>query len=185
MEREIIDKACAGDMDAFEAIYREHSGMVYGVALRMTGNTEDAEEVAQDVFVAAHRSLRNFKGESSLKTWLYRIAVNMSLNVIRRRRGVRAYELPMQDGIDFEDPRRDVALKIEAEANERKIGEMLGLLNPDQRACLVLRACEGLSYEDIARTLGVNINTVRTRLKRARETLIKARAASEVTDGLP
>ncbi|MBF0486462.1 MAG: sigma-70 family RNA polymerase sigma factor [Candidatus Omnitrophica bacterium] len=177
-EEDIVRQAMAGDIDAFEMIYRKYSGMVYGIALRMTNSVEDSEEIVQDVFVSAHRSLKNFREGSSLKTWLYRISVNTSLNALRRTRSIRGRELPMAEGADFEDRRNLQAEAEESEAIEKKVKDLLALLNPDQRACLVLRAKEGLSYDEIARVLNVNINTVRTRLKRARAMIQKHVPAS-------
>lgn len=176
MERETIEKARAGDMGAFEAIYREHAGMVFGVALRIVGRVEDAEEVVQDVFVSVHRSLGHFQGKSSFKTWVYRIAVNMSLNILRRGRLARQSELRMPEGAEFEDGRNTFEDRLAVEEREVRVSELLELLSPDQRACMALRVSAGLSYEEIAQTLNVNINTVRTRLRRAREVLLKARA---------
>ena len=170
-EQDILEQARAGDTGAFEKIYRAYSGMVYGLALRMTGREEDAEEVTQDVFVAAHRNLGGFIGTASLKTWFYRITVNTALNAIKRNKRRRS-EFRMEEGVEFEDVRNDVSESVERESQEAEAAEMLARLNPDQKACLLLRAKEGLSYEEIAGVLKVNINTVRTRLKRAREALL-------------
>lgn len=170
LDDDVIRRARQGDMAAFEAVYRHYAGMVYRVSLRMTGRVEDAEEVTQQVFLAVHRSLKTFAGQSTLKTWIYRITVNCSLNEIKRR--ISRPEVGWDEGFDPEDARHEAVEAVEKEAQQQKIGELLEYLNPDQKACLVLRAQEGLSYEDIARTLCININTVRTRIKRARETLL-------------
>ncbi|MBF0569236.1 MAG: RNA polymerase sigma factor [Candidatus Omnitrophica bacterium] len=168
-----ITRAVQGDIAAFEEIYRAHSRMVYAVALRMLGQAEDAEEVVQDVFIAVHRALQGFDGRSSLKTWIYRITVNMSLNALRRLKG-RRREMALPEGMEFEDSRQMVQESVEREHLEDKARTLLQGLPADQRACLVLRVQEGLSYEEISRTLGININTVRSRLKRAREAAVKA-----------
>lgn len=170
-DQDVIRRAQENDIAAFEEIYRHYAGMVYRLALRMTGRVEEAEEVTQDVFVSVHRHLGNFAGNSSLKTWIYRIAVNCSLNAIRKAKRKQS-EVAWEEGFDPQDTRQDVREGIEKEAKESEINELLGQLNADQKACLLLRAQEGLSYEEIARALNVNVNTVRTRLKRARETLI-------------
>jgi RNA polymerase sigma-70 factor (ECF subfamily) len=167
----VIRRAQESDIAAFEKIYRNYAGMVYRLALRMTGRVEDAEEVTQDVFLSVHRHLRNFAGNSSLKTWVYRIAVNSSLNALKKA-GRKRPEVALEEGFDHQDARHDVQEAIEKEAKEHQINELLEHLNADQKACLLLRAQEGLSYEEIARTLNVNVNTVRTRLKRAREILV-------------
>jgi RNA polymerase sigma-70 factor, ECF subfamily len=168
---QVIRRAQENDITAFGEIYRHYAGMVYRLALRMTGRVEEAEEVTQDVFLSVHRHLRNFAGNASLKTWIYRIAVNCSLNAIRKAKRKQT-EVAWEEGFDPQDTRHGVHEAVEKEAREHKINELMDELNADQKACLLLRAQEGLSYEEIARALNVNVNTVRTRLKRARETLI-------------
>ncbi len=167
---DVIRRAQENDIAAFEEIYRHYAGMVYRVALRMTRRVEDAEEVTQEVFVAVHRHLKTFAGNAQLKTWIYRIAVNCSLNALKK--GKRTMEVAWDEGFDPEDPKQDVRGSVEKEDQQVKIASLLEELNTDQKMCLVLRAQEGLSYEDIAKALNININTVRSRLKRARETLM-------------
>lgn len=167
---DVIRRAQENDIAAFEEIYRHYAGMVYRVALRMTRCVEDAEEVTQEVFVAVHRHLKTFAGNAALKTWIYRIAVNCSLNALKKAK--RNPEVAWEEGFDPEDPRQDVPEAVAQEDREAKVASLLEGLNADQKMCLVLRAQEGLSYEEIARALHVNINTVRSRLKRAREALM-------------
>lgn len=172
IERELIIKAGQGDMRAFGEIYQRASGYVYTLAYRVVNTKHDAEEVTQDVFLRIHRSLGSFRFESSFKTWLYRIAVNTALNHAKKRSRVTTREVKEV----FEDPatvtQPDAAKNIEAGETERQLKSLLGQLNPDQRACIVLREIEGLDYRGIASSLGININTVRSRLKRAREALM-------------
>lgn len=175
IEKTTILKAAAGDMTAFEEIYRTASGFVYTTALAVTRNTADAEEVTQDVFLKIYAHLKGFRFQSSLKTWIYRITMNTALNVCRKNseeRGRRAdYDLALKT-----QPAPDTAtVRLEQDEIRDALGSLLDNLNPDQRACIVLREIEGLSYQEIAESLEVNINTVRTRLKRAREALLKAR----------
>ena len=167
---DVIRRAQENDIPAFEEIYRHYAGMVYRVALRMVCRVEDAEEVTQEVFVAVHRHLKTFAGNAQLKTWIYRIAVNCSLNALKKRK--RNPEVSWDEGFDPEDPRQGVREAVEKEEGEAKISSLLEGLNADQKMCLVLRAQEGLSYDEIARALNININTVRSRLKRAREALM-------------
>lgn len=167
---DVIRRAQDNDIAAFEEIYRYYAGMVYRVALRMTRRVEDAEEVTQEVFVAVHRHLKTFAGNAQLKTWIYRIAVNCSLNALKK--GKRSPEVSWDEGFDPEDTRQGVREAVEKEAREARISSLMEILSADQKMCLVLRAQEGLSYEEIAQALNININTVRSRLKRARETLL-------------
>jgi len=172
IERELIVKAGQGDKGAFREIYQKASGYVYTLAYRVTNTKHDAEEVTQDVFLKLHHSLCFFKFEASFKTWLYRIAVNTALNHAKKRSRVTTREVEEA----FEDPatvtQPDVRKYLAAEDAEKKLKIMLDQLNPDQRACIVLREIEDRNYREIAQSLGININTVRSRIKRARENLM-------------
>ncbi len=172
IERELIQRAGEGDMGAFREIYQRASGYVYTLAYRVVNKKHDAEEVTQDVFLKVHQHLRAFKFESSFKTWLYRVAVNTALNHAKKRSRVTTREVEEV----FEDPatvtQPDAGKGIEAGETAARLKVLLDQLNPDQRACIVLREIEGLDYQEIARSLSININTVRSRLKRAREALM-------------
>jgi RNA polymerase sigma-70 factor, ECF subfamily len=172
ISNELIIQAAGGNMAAFEAIYKASSGFVYNIALRVTNNRDDADEVTQDVFVKIFHSLKEFGFRSSFKTWIYRIAANTAINHAksssRHSRGKVEYD-PVIHDVQAPD-----TAKIEPDTEEAKakITQLLGTLDPDQRAVLVLREMEELDYQAIADTLNININTVRSRLKRAREKLI-------------
>ena len=168
-EAELIEQARQGDAIAFRRIYEATSGFVFNVALRITGRTEEAEEVTQDVFIAAHRALGSFRGQSALKTWLYRITVNRSLNKVKSAAG-RRREVPYEEYMDTPQDTMPDAPLIAGDIS-RKVQAMLDTLAPEFRACVVLREIEGLSYEAIAQALNININTVRTRISRARRQL--------------
>lgn len=168
---DILIRASEGDMDAFEKIYRAASGLVYNVAFRIVGDREDAEEVTQEVFLTIHRKLKNFRFQSSFKTWVYRITLNTSLNYSKKRARERARRVEYNSDAGPVNA-SEMEQKIDAEHLEKTITSMLDVLNPDQRACIVLRNIDGLSYREIAESLGININTVRSRLKRAREALL-------------
>lgn len=171
----LVKSAAEGDMAAFEKIYRLSSGFVYSVALRVLMSHADAEDVVQEVFVKVHANLRNFASRSSFRTWLYRVAMNITINFYNKRkrgaarmadRGGETGDIP-SDAADPRESGRD--------DNERALSALLGRLSPDHRAVIILRELEGLSYIEIARSVGTNVNTVRTRLKRAREALIAHR----------
>ena len=167
---EILRRAAEGDIAAFEVIYRASAKFVYNVAYRMVHNAEDAEEVTQEVFLNIYHKLKSFRFQSSFKTWAYRITVNHAINYSKRkaaerRRREEYHKYSNMNGI----------LKKPGESgdNYREIIDLcLKMLNPDQRMCVVLRSIEGLSYQEIAGTLKISINTVRSRLKRAREKLL-------------
>ncbi len=171
---DIIVQAAEGDISAFEMIYKVTSSFVYNVALKITFNREDAQEVTQEVFLIVHSKLKQFRGESSLKTWVYRIAVNCAINFARKTKGHK------NSSVEYEDhlaPRveADVHKNIEKEHYDKAVDKILSSLNQEQRTCVILRNIEGLSYEQIAETLQININTVRSRLKRAREKILATR----------
>ena len=177
-----LEKAAAGDLEAFERLYTVSSGFVYNVALRITHNSADAQEVTQDVFLKIYHKLKGFQFRSSFKTWVYRITANTAINYYRRslKRNVRS--------VDFED----LAEKIPAAAtaaesalareNEARLDALLKQLNPEYKVCLVLREIEGLTYLEIARALKIPVNTVRTRLKRGRQALVEAGRKGQVKD---
>lgn len=170
---DIIRKAAQGDMSSFEEIYRSSSGYVFSVAYRVTGSRQDAEEVTQDVFIKVHRKLGTFAFKSAFSTWLYRIAMNTAINTYRRRSRERGKTLPFDEGIDIEKDQEEGGPKeIEKKENEALVMSMLGSLTEEQRACVVLRDIEGLKYEEVAASLKINLNTVRSRLSRARERLV-------------
>lgn len=165
-------------MAAFEQLYKAASGFVYSVALRVTNRRPEAQEVTQDVFIKIYNNLSKFEYRSSFKTWAYRITVNTALNACKKMNRYQRGRQDIESVIDSQavsvDTKKEIAIKEERSQAKLRLESLLGVLNPDQRACIVLREIEGLSYEEIANTLKVNINTVRTRLKRAREALMAA-----------
>jgi len=169
---DIINRASRGDEAAFEEIYRAASGFVYSVALRVLGNESEAEDLTQELFIALYRKLKSFLFRSSFKTWLYRMAMNMTLNAYNRR----ARETGRRADYDKAEAVAAVGASQPDEAgrqdSEKVVKELLEGLSPEHRSCIVLREIEGLSYDEIAVALNININTVRSRLKRAREALI-------------
>ncbi len=165
----IIDNKAAAA--TFEEIYREYADYVYTVAYGIVLHHDDAREVSQETFVKVYKNLSNFRHDSSLKTWLYRITVNEALNYVKKYRNKRSVTIDLEqaDGellAPAEDP--------EAAGKHADVMKMLTELKPDYRACMVLRNIQGLSYQEIADILGENINTVRTRLRRAREQLLQS-----------
>ena len=167
-----IKKACRGDGGACEEIYKGYSGLVFSVALRITADRSDAEEVAQETFIKVFSALPDFRFRSSIKSWIYRIAVNTALNFMRGEAKKRQKKVTYDDDIFTPQKGNNPASGLERKENEKAVRTLLGRLNPDFRACIVLRDIEGLSYKEISSVLNININTVRTRIKRARTHLI-------------
>jgi RNA polymerase sigma-70 factor, ECF subfamily len=162
----LIAAAKDGDLDAFEVLVRRHQAPVYRVALRMLGSQPDAEDVAQEVFVQAWRSLARFRGDSAFATWLYRIVTNRSLNALSARKPTVALDEELHE--TAERPEQ----VVEDRERLRAVTRGLLALAPDQRAALVLREFEGLSYDEIAATLGITVPAVKGRIHRARAALI-------------
>ena len=170
---DIIIKAQEGDIGSFEAIYKATAGFVYNVAYRIVYNAQDAEEVTQEVFLNVHHKLKKFRLESSLKTWVYRIAVNCAINYSKKRTRERERKSEYRGNLNPWQLLTDQA--ADNHRHKEIIEIFLKILNSDQRICVVLRSIEGLSYQQIAETLKISINTVRSRLKRAREKLLAMR----------
>ena len=172
LSKEILVRAAGGDVSSFESIYKTYSGFVYNVAIRMTSNQHNAEEIAQEVFLTIYRKLKSFSFESSFKTWVYRITVNGAINYLKKISAERHKINQSKNELKQRVGSNQVEKMMNQEYREKIISSMLASLNTDQRICIILRNLKGLSYEEIAKTLKVNINTVRSRLKRARETLL-------------
>jgi RNA polymerase sigma-70 factor (ECF subfamily) len=153
------------DLEAFGELVRRHQDFVYGAALRVTRNPTLAQDVAQEAFVRAHRGLADFQGRSQFRSWLYRIATNLALNAVQRRREYpteRMPERPTPSG-----PER----QTEVDALRDALEEAIAALPEDLRVPLVMREFGGLSYAEIADETGLVLNTVRTRILRARRAL--------------
>jgi len=157
--------ASAADLDAFGELIRRHQDFVYGAALRIVRNPVVAQDLAQEAFVRAHRALPGFRGQAQVRSWLYRIATNLALNTVQRRKEYPAETLP--ETPSRSDPASDAVNEALREDLEEAIAEL-----PDKlKRPLVLREFDGLSYQEIADALGLPINTVRTRILRGRRAL--------------
>lgn len=160
-----------GDSDAFRALVDRHSRAVYRLAHRMTGNPQDAEDVVQETFLKAYRQLGRFESRANFGTWLHRIAVNCSIDLIRGRKhqemGQDANDLELLDSGD--DQRVDPSperLMLSSEVQER-VGRAMGGLTAMERAAFVLRHFEGQSIEEISKALGLKTNAAKHSIFRA------------------
>ncbi|MFL5736063.1 MAG: RNA polymerase sigma factor [Actinomycetota bacterium] len=159
-------RAADGSDDAFAELVRRHERRVYSIALRMTGREEDARDAAQDAFVSAYRKLSSFRGDSAFTTWLHRVTVNATYDLLRKRS--RAPEpvadVPEPFTSTVDDPAARVAQALEVRA-------ALALLPEDYRAVLVLRDMEDLPIDEVAAVLDLPVGTVKSRCHRARAAL--------------
>lgn len=176
-EGALIQRCAGGDEIAFAELVGDHQRMVIQLALNLLGDRDEALDLSQEVFLRVFRTIGRFRGQSSLKTWIYRIAVNQARNRHRFwRRRHRADQVSLDAHVathgDFRSgsesgPDRVLAQKELAARLERALAD----LPFDQRTAIVLREVDGLSYEEIAYSLGVAVGTVKSRLTRARQTL--------------
>lgn len=172
-EVSLVERHRQGDSLAFGELYQQFEGMVYNLALRMSGNPADAEDIAQETFIRAYRHLRKFKGKSSLKTWVFRIALNCSNTRLRRRARHLAHRVDdgqpeLERAVDRGRSPEERALAADLSAAVRTA---LGHLPVHYREAVLLRDFEELNYSEIAEVLGVRIGTVRSRIARGREQL--------------
>ena len=148
----------AGHEAAFDVIVTRHQRHVYHICRRFTGSHEDAADLAQDVFVRAYRGLKKFKGDSALGTWLYRVAVNTSLNKVALKRPVME-SIDAAPRLDTRGEHPDAALMRDEDA--ARVRRAIGLLPPKQRATLVLRMYRELPHDEIAEILGSSVGAVK------------------------
>jgi RNA polymerase sigma-70 factor (ECF subfamily) len=183
-EARLIARLAARDEQAFNALVRAYERRVFGLVLRMLGNREEAEDLAQEVFVQVFKAVGSFRGESKLSTWIYRIAINLCKNrskYLRVRHAGQQDELEaMQDRVAFTEVRPGAATVAQVERPdemmagrqvERIVQRAILTLEPSFRECLVLRDVEDLSYEEIGQITGLPEGTVKSRIHRARAQL--------------
>jgi len=184
-DKELVEAFKNGSEEAFDELVRRHSGRIYQTAYGLLGNREDAEEVAQDAFVRAHKALEKFRGDSSFETWIYRIAVNLARNkyMWNKRRGsemkVSLSQSPSDAGSERDSmeemsvPDSSGSPDLALESKELETGLRAGLkkLPPALRETMMLRHVNEFSYEKIAGLLDCNIGTVKSRIARGRQML--------------
>lgn len=168
-ERELVGACQRGERDAFRALFEAYKDKVYSIAYRFAGDEAAAMDIAQDTFLKLFSSIRDFRGESSFQTWIYRSVVNSCLD--HRRRGWRL--LPLADtfaGMLPASGGSSLDALLRSEMSER-VKAAVDRLAPDLRIVVVLRYTEGLSYDEIAEALGCAVGTIASRLNRAHKRL--------------
>ena len=178
LEGDLVRRAREGDLSAYDDLVKRYQERIYATVYHMTANHEDANDLAQDAFIKAFSALKSFKGGSSFYTWLYRIAVNKTINFLKQRKN--KYHLSLND-LDFnaendpdlvalvshKTPQRDAGLS----ELQKKLNEALMKLSESHRMVVVLHDVQGQSHDEIAEIMGCNIGTVRSRLFYARQQL--------------
>jgi len=174
----LVRRSQEGDLNAYDELVRRYQERIYATVYHMTSNHEDANDLAQDTFIKAFQALKSFKGDSSFYTWVYRIAVNKTINFLKQRRN--KHHLSLND-LDFsaendpdlvalishKTPRRDMNL---TELQEKLNAAMLKL-SAVHRLVVTLHDVQGLSHEEIGKIMDCNVGTVRSRLFYARQQL--------------
>lgn len=174
----LVQRCLRGDDAAFGQLVDNYQNMVYNLAYRFLNDSGEAEDLAQEVFLKVYRSLKSFKGLSTLKTWIYRITTNMSLNRIKfLQRRKKDKKTQLEGGTDdnsfspidyLSDTAPGPDKSVHAQDIHRRLQEALKQLSPEQQAVVILRDIEGLTYEEISSTLDINLGTVKSRLARGR-----------------
>lgn len=179
-EKRIIGRVIAGNTQDFEMLVTENQTQVYNLALRMVGNEQDAWDISQDAFIKAFRFLDSFRGDSKFSVWLYRLTSNICLDFLRAKKRSNVVSLtnwsPEEDeGAELEIPDESFAPENLMDKQELRsaLNSALQQLPEDQREVLLLREISGLSYEEIAQSLGLEPGTVKSRIFRARKKLCK------------
>ena len=180
-EDSLLQRLRAEELAAFEEMVAHFERPVYSLCFRILGDAEEARDAAQETFLKVYRGLKGFRGESGLKTWIYRIAINQAMNQQRwwrRRHRDETVSLDLTRGdseLTIESSLRGTGASPEQMAisseRERRIMKALGEVKQEYRVVLILREIEDLSYEEIAETLAISIGTVKSRIARGREEL--------------
>lgn len=177
-EKLLLGRAKAGDIPAFEQLIEGYQKKVFNIAYRMLGNYDDANEIAQEVFIRVFKSISKFKEESAFSTWIYRITTNTCLDELRKRKNRKVISLDEDVKYDDIEIKRQIVddkptPDVIAEKNEvrQAVKKAIDSLSEDHRLVIVLRDLQDLPYDEIARTTGVPEGTVKSRINRARNEL--------------
>lgn len=174
----LVERVRTGDVAAYEELVRRNRSRIYGLIYNMTSHREDTEDLVQSVFIKAYRSLDRFRGQSAFSTWLYRIALNETLNFLPKRKRRTALSLNDLDQAVERDPdyvalvaRESPVRDVQRSELQKKLNAALQTLSEAHRTVVVLHDIEGLPHDEIARITGVPEGTVRSRLFHARQQL--------------
>jgi len=182
-DHELVERFKNGERHLFDVLVDKYSGRAYQIAFGVLNSREDAEEVAQDVFIRIFKALPKFRGDSEFTTWMYRIAMNLARNKYRwnKSRGANK-NISMQETVDEDDSRTVVQVaesrpspddELGLDEYQRDIMREIESLPPLYKNALILRNVEEMSYEQIAEVLGCKLGTIKSRIARAREELRK------------
>jgi RNA polymerase sigma-70 factor (ECF subfamily) len=178
-EQELIEGLRQGDEKAFKELVLTHQDRVYNTVIGIVQNAEDAEDVAQEVFIQVYKSIHNFKGESKLSTWLYRIATTRSLDLLRSRKSKKRFGLiqrlfgdsaePLFEIPDFNHP----GVKLDSKENAARLFKAISRLPENQKIAFTLHKLEDLSYQEVSEIMKTTVAAVESLMHRARLNLRK------------
>lgn len=178
--KDLIEKSQRDDLGAFEELVRLYQDRVYSHCCYLAGNPDDAQDLAQDVFVQAFKGIRSFRRDADFGTWLHRITVNLWINICRRNKKVIAFSIDEPLFSQESKMTRELAAseespleKVEQIEFNEMIREALNRIPPEFRVALILREIEGYNYDEIATALGCSLGTVKSRISRGRKALKK------------
>lgn len=178
LEKLLVKKSKAGDIDSFELLISSYDRKAYNIAFRMMGNEEDAKDMAQEAMLRVYRSIKDFKEQSSFSTWLYRIVTNVCLDELRRRKKEKTVSLDNTIETDSGEMRLEICSDRETpeDAYERLeqrqlIADAIKQLNEEYRSVIILRDVQGFSYEEMSFMLDCSLGTIKSRINRARNAL--------------
>lgn len=164
---ELAKRCRNGDAAAFEELYRAHAGRLYGLALRMTGSAQEAEDLLQEMFLHAHRKLGTFRGESSLGTWLYRLGMNQCLDYLRGRQARMSHATDSLDDARAAEPVASLP-STPAAVHRLDLERAISRLPEGCRAAFLLHDVEGFEHHEVASILGVSEGTSKSQVHKAR-----------------
>ena len=187
-EARLVKEAQSGSESAFEALMLANQNKVYSLALKTCGNREDALDISQEVFIKAYTKLSSFRGDSLFSVWLYRLTYNACVDHMRKKRGEISLSREGDDDEGKETELRDERALPEEQAERRELQNAVRKavlsLPDDKRMILVMREFSGMSYDDIAESLGIDIGTVKSRIARARQALAEIISKDGTFSGL-
>lgn len=185
-DNDLISKVLSGDQQAYAGLVARYQNYVFTLTLRMIKSREDAEEVAQDVFIKAYKYLADFRGASKFSTWLYTIVNNTCISFLRKKK-LQIHSLDNEGVIEVADS-RDSGFRadlVEQKSRQTMVGNAISMLNPDDAEIITLFYKNEQSLDEIAQILGLEVNTAKVRLHRARTRLkekMETHFAHEVKD---
>jgi len=167
-DEELVARSNGGDSDSFNELIRRWERPIYALAYRQIGREEDARDVCQETFLRAYRALKGFRGQAKFSSWLYRIAINLCRDWMRRERRTPTVQAP--EDVDLmelaaaREPSETIEDRIARHDDSRAVARAMTLLSDDQRTAIVLKEYHGLTFQEIADLIGCPLSTVKTRL---------------------